>query len=121
MVVSLQQHTLLTEAETIERVAVAGDGLRAEIEAPSPDDDPAARLHQADELVNLADGRREPLERLRSDYLRLLHVASDDFAATEALRVVEAALRLIPRPAGIWAWQRKSQTPKRSMRRRSTR
>jgi hypothetical protein len=112
MVSSLQEHTVLTEADTGERLAVAGVYPRPGKEAPSPDDDSDARLHQAEELVNLADGRREPLERLRSDYLRLLHAASDDLAATEALRVVEAALRLIPRPAGNYAWQRRWSTPK---------
>ena len=105
MVSSLQEHTVFSEAGAGERLSVAIAEPRAENPAPSPNGDSDARLHQAEELVNLAAGRREPLERLRSDYLRLLHDASDDFTATEALRVVEEALRLIPRPAGIWAWQ----------------
>ena len=109
MVSSLQEHTVVSEEATGERVAVAGVEPRAENAAPLPDDDSDARLHQAEELVNLAAGRREPLEQLRSDYLRLLHGSSDDLAATEALRVVEAALRLIPRPAGIYARQRRWQ------------
>jgi hypothetical protein len=117
MASSLQEHTVLTEAESGERLAVAGVYRRPRKEAPSPDDDSDARLHQAEELVKFADGRREPLERLRSDYLRLLHAYSGDLAATEALRVVETSLRLIPRPAGIYAWQRRWSTPKQTKRR----
>jgi hypothetical protein len=116
MVSSLQEHAVLSEADTAERLAAAGAYPRPGKEAPSPDDDSDARLHQAEELVNFADGRREPLERLRSDYLRLLHADSGDLAATEALRVVETSLRLIPRPAGIYAWQRRWSAPKQTNR-----
>ena len=114
MVSSLQEHTSPDRSGDGRRVAIADVGPRPRTRHRCRMTTPIARLHQAEELVNLAAGRREPLEQLRSDYLRLLHGASDDLAATEALRVVEAALRLIPRPAGIYAWQRRWSIPNRS-------
>ena len=57
------------------------------------------RRSQVEELVAIADGRRESVEQRRAYFLKRLHRASNDFDATEGLRVVEAALRLIPRPA----------------------
>jgi hypothetical protein len=109
MVSTLPEVKVLAEAALSERLPVSDVEPRTgnRVVAAS-----TARLHQAEELVNLAGGRREPLEQLRSDYLELLHRASDDFAVSEALRVVEDALRLIPRPAGIYAWQRRWSTPK---------
>jgi hypothetical protein len=53
------------------------------------------RRQHAKKLVTVAAGRR-PLEALRSMFIRRLHRASDDFAATEGLRAVEAALALVP-------------------------
>jgi hypothetical protein len=66
--------------------------------APHDGNPAASRARRAEVLVELAGGRREPVEELRLRYLRRLDRASDDFDATEALRVVEAALSLIPRP-----------------------
>ena len=56
-------------------------------DAPSGD-----RWRRARELVARAAGRRESLERMRAGYQRRLHATSDDFDATDALRVVELAL-----------------------------
>jgi hypothetical protein len=58
---------------------------------------------------------------MRSRYLHRLHRASDDFEATEGLRVVEAALALVPRPLGIWAWQERELQPRRRSWRTSVR
>jgi hypothetical protein len=65
---------------------------------PAPTTEFAAdRRRRAHVLVALAGGRRERLEDLRAGYLNRLHRASNDFAATDGLRVVEAALALVPR------------------------
>ncbi len=63
---------------------------------PSQDDPAAARRRDAEALLATVEGRRERLESLRLRYLRRLHRASDDFEATEALRVVERAMSMIP-------------------------
>jgi hypothetical protein len=65
----------------------------------------AKRLDQAQELVALAGCRREPLDRMRVGYQRRLLAASDDFDATDGLRVVELALSLVPRQDGPWTAQ----------------
>jgi hypothetical protein len=44
------------------------------------------------DLVELADGRRGPLETAAHDFVQRLHRHSDDFEATKALRLVTAAL-----------------------------
>ena len=78
---------------------LVGEEFFARTQTPPRGEDPAAeRRRRAEALVAVADGRREPLEQLRSHFIRRLHRASDDFAATERLRVVEAALSSIPRP-----------------------
>jgi hypothetical protein len=64
-------------------------------------------------LAAVADGHREPLEQLRYGFIRRLHRVSDDFAASEGLRVVEAALSLVPRPEGVWARGCRPQQPPR--------
>src|SRR5260370_10514842 len=46
----------------------------------------------ASELVNLAGGRRAPLEEASLEFVGRLHRRSDDFEATEALRLVVRAL-----------------------------
>jgi hypothetical protein len=69
------------------------------------------RRRRAETLVALAGGRRKPLEELRSRYLQRLHRASDDFEATEGLRVVGVALSLRPDPE--WAWQHRERQPRR--------
>lgn len=78
----------------------------AQIQIPPRGDDPAAsKRREAEQLVATVGGRRSLLERLRSRFLRRLHRASDDLEATEGLRVAEAALSLMPRPAEPWAGQ----------------
>jgi len=47
-------------------------------------------------LLALTGNRREALERMRRGFQARLHVRSDDFDATEGLRTVEIALRLVP-------------------------
>jgi hypothetical protein len=89
------------------------------IEALPADDDPdAERRAQAEALVQASGGDASTLDRLRSCYLERLHRASDDFAATEALRVVERALLAMPPPAGAWAWhaRERQRTPRRRSR-----
>jgi hypothetical protein len=116
--------TTHAQSSHVENVAcdiaeLLGEDLFAQIQTPPQGEDPAAeRRRRAQALVAVADWRREPLELLRSRFIRRLHRASDDFAATEGLRVVEAALSLIPRPEGLWGtgqqrsrsrwWRRKS-------------
>jgi hypothetical protein len=79
------------------------------------DDIDAARTSQSDALVDLAEMDRSQLEALRSSYLDRLHRASDDFAATEGLRVAERALALVPRPHGSAAWQDRLRRRSRSV------
>jgi hypothetical protein len=76
---------------------------------PLPRDPDDERRRRVEALVSMADGRPEPLEELRSCYQRRLHRVSDDFDATQGLRVVEVALTQIPRPEGLWAWQRRER------------
>jgi hypothetical protein len=63
------------------------------------------RAHRARILAALAGGRRRLLQQMRADYLKRLHRRSDDLGATEGLRVVEDALRLLPRVEGPEAAQ----------------
>jgi hypothetical protein len=71
------------------------------LEVPPGGDDPAAgRRRKARDLAAALGGRRAALEELRSGFLRRLHRASDDFDATEGLRVTELALRMTPRSPG---------------------
>ena len=60
-------------------------------------------------LVQAANGDQQQLEELRAEYLRRLHLASDDFEATEGLRIVEPALAKAARPEGVWAWLRRER------------
>jgi hypothetical protein len=72
--------------------------LLAEIEEIPMTADPAAeRRRQAKQLTVFAGGERAPIEDLRAGFLRRLHQASDDYAATEGLRTVELALSMLPR------------------------
>jgi hypothetical protein len=84
-------------------------------------DDPAAeRRRRIDALVRAAGGRREVLEELRSDLQQRLHTASDDFEATEGLRLVEAALARVPRHDEPF-WQKHDRKLRRLSRRRRMR
>jgi hypothetical protein len=66
--------------------------------------------HQAEELVARAGSDRAQLEEVRSRYLDLLPRASDDFDATEGLRIVERALGLMPQRHPDSAWQDRVRT-----------
>jgi hypothetical protein len=95
---------LLTRIETIPAGAGAAD----------------ERRRQVDELVEWSRAERAPLERLRARYLARLYEDSDDFRATEALRVVNAALARVPQPEALFAWQgreRRRRAPRRRSRR----
>lgn len=79
--------------------STSGDELHARIDATPEAPDPAwDRRRRAETLLALAGGRREPIQELRSRYLQRLHRASDDFDATEGLRVVGVALSLSSDP-----------------------
>jgi hypothetical protein len=80
---------------------------------PRGDDQDAARRQLAGTLAAAAGGDREVLEQLRAGFIRRLHRVSDDFAATAGLRVTEAALALVPRLEGVWAWGHREPTKPR--------
>jgi hypothetical protein len=84
----------------------------ATINMPQGRDDPVAKRRRKAEALVARGGGREPLEELRSRYLHRLHRASDDFEATEELRMVEVALAQVPRPLGVWAWQHRELRPR---------
>jgi hypothetical protein len=101
----------------VERLGVT-QPVSLETQAPGPEttrcgNSAASRRNRARVLVALSGGRRELLEELRSEYLKRLHGASDDFEATDGLRVAEAALALIPRLDGPGAAQRRTERPRR--------
>jgi hypothetical protein len=80
------------------------DDVLTELEAPTRSDDPRAELERrADMLVAALDGDRERLFELRSLFLLRLHRASDDFGASEGLRVVERAAAMISRESVLSA------------------
>ena len=53
------------------------------------------RWRRAEILLAALDGDRERLFELQSLFILRLHRASDDFGATEGLRVVESAIAMI--------------------------
>lgn len=98
MATTLYERSILVDEPRREVAHRLADVVLAQHEdVPEGVDAGAERRRRAAELVSFADGRREPIEHIRLGFLRRLHRASDDFAATEGLRVVEAALSLIPR------------------------
>ena len=114
MVATLQVPSSLLEEPARDIDQFPEDNCLAQIRIPPRGEDPAAAgRRRAEGLVAIACGRREPLEQLRSRFGARLHRTSNDFEATEGLRVVEAALSQIPRPEGLWAWQRREQRPAR--------
>ncbi|MGH9250295.1 MAG: hypothetical protein ACRD0W_12345 [Acidimicrobiales bacterium] len=93
---------------------VLDNNFLASIEVPPDGPNPVAqRRRHAEVLVALVGGCRERVEELRLRYLRRLHRASDDFGATEGLRVVEAALSLIPYPEAHAPTQRRTRRSRR--------
>ena len=61
------------------------------------------RWQRAELLVAAVDGDRERLFELHSLFILRLHRASDDFGATEGLRVVESAIAMIMQEAVLRA------------------
>ena len=117
-----QQRPSFIRNLTGSRIEVFGADLLTQIQIPPNGEDPdAARRRLAELLAAAAGGKREPLEQLRARFIRRLHLASDDFAATAGLRVTEAALTLVPRPDGVWALGHRArvQPRRRWWRRRS--
>jgi hypothetical protein len=79
-------------------VAVLHDDVLTRIEAPTPRDGRAEELQlRSDMLLASLDWDRERLFELRSLLMLRLHRASDDFGATEGLRVVERSISRISR------------------------
>jgi hypothetical protein len=116
------QRSTLADEDARDIVELLGEDSIARIQTPPQGDDPAAeRRLRVEALVDVADGQREPLEGLRRHFIDRLSRASDDFAATEGLRVVEAALSVVPRPEGVWGWSRGDQHRSRWWRQKSSR
>lgn len=77
-------------------IAVLEDRSLAEIEAPTRGRDVQGETQRrAERLIAGVDGDRESLFELRSLFILRLHASSDDFGATEGLRVVERAIALL--------------------------
>ena len=80
------------------------DDVLADLEAPTRADDPdAERWRRAQLLLAAIDGDRERLFELQSLFILRLHRASDDFGASEGLRVVESAIAMISAEAALKA------------------
>ena len=80
------------------------DDVLADLEAPTRADDPdAERWRRAQLLLAAIDGDRERLFELQSLFILRLHRASDDFGASEGLRVVESAIAMIIAEAALKA------------------
>ena len=117
MVATLQDRPSAVEEPTWNDVPVLEDDLLARMEVQVEWGDPGAeRRRSAERLLAITGGPREPLEQLRSRFWERLHRASDDFDATEGLRVTEAALALIPWPEGTWRAQERTRTQRRRRR-----
>jgi hypothetical protein len=84
-------------AQALHDEVLAWIQTRPEVQVPPQHDRAGERRRAAEALAAMAGGRA-PLEAVRSVFIHRLHRASDDFEATEGLRVVEAALSLIPWP-----------------------
>jgi hypothetical protein len=84
-------------AQALNDEVLAWIQARPEVQVPPLPDLADERRRRAEALAVMA-GERAPLEAVRSAFIHRLHRASDDFEATEGLRVVEAALSLIPWP-----------------------
>jgi hypothetical protein len=107
---SRRRRSSLVEEPQRDVSELLGEASFTMIQTPPQGDDPSGeRRRRAEALVKVAAGRREPLEQLRLRFIERLRRTSDDFAATEGLRVVEAALSLVPRPEGVWGWTRPRQ------------
>ena len=77
-------------------LAALDHDVLTEIESPTSNRNPAAETRRrAERLVAALDGHREHLFELQSLFLLRLHRASDDFGATEGLRVVDRAIAMM--------------------------
>jgi hypothetical protein len=125
VVATFQERPARTDETRREIAEVLDDDFLARMRAAPLTSDPAdVRPQQVEALVHVVDGRRELLEDLRLRYQRRLHAASDDFEASEGLRVVEAALPLVRRRDEFWEKQRRKLNRlarRRRLRRGSTR
>jgi hypothetical protein len=81
--------------------------------AVEPTPTPEARAHAIADLEVIAGHRREPIERARAEFLCRLVRRSDDFGATQGLRLTEAVLDRLARPEGLWAWQARGRGRRR--------
>lgn len=117
MVATLQDRPSAVEEPIWNDVPVLEDDLLARMDVHAERGDHAVeRRRSAERLLAITGGRREPLEELRSRFWERLHRASDDFDATEGLRVTEAALALIPWPDGAGRARERSRTRRRRRR-----
>ena len=97
-----QQRPSYMKDLTGDLIEVFGADLLTQIQVPPDGDDPdQARRRLAELLAARTGEEREPLEQLRSHFMRRLHQTSNDFPATAGLRVVEAALSMVPYPERI--------------------
>jgi hypothetical protein len=79
VVATPQARSSLVEDVGRDIAELLGEVFFAEIQTPPQGEDPAAAWRgRAEALVAVADGRRDPIEQLRSRFIRRLHRASDD-------------------------------------------
>jgi hypothetical protein len=110
MITALQEPSSVLEEPPCDIAQFPADNLFAQNDSPPQGEGSGAeRRRRAEGLVAIAYARREPLEELRARFGARLHRSSDDFEATEGLRVVELAPSQVPWPVGLWAWQRREQ------------
>ena len=81
--------------------------------AMEPAPTPEARERAIADLLELAGARQEPLEVARGTLHRRLARRTDDFEATNALRLVEGALAKATQPDGPWRWSTRVQRRRR--------
>jgi hypothetical protein len=86
---------------------IDGDRLHRTLmeRAVQPTATPEDRARVIADILDLAGGRPEPIERARLEFHRRLTHRRDDLEATEGLRLTDGALGLVSRPAGPWRRQ----------------
>jgi hypothetical protein len=108
-----------TRAQAVNDEVLAWIQTRPDVHVPPQLELAGERRRGAEALAAMAGGRA-PLEAVRSAFIHRLHRASDDFEATEGLRVVEAALSLIPWPEQPAGRDGRRRPPRRWFRRRES-
>ncbi len=88
--------TVADERTCVPTIPADIDDALVTVQQTASQDDSLSRRQRAEVLLLGAVSRREPLERMRADFQAQLHAGSDDFDASEGLRTVEIALRLVP-------------------------